>query len=187
MLSLAFFKHSRDLHDAVKKAIASDIIVITGTAGEGYNNEDAYPAKYDSVITIAAANLQGKEAMESLKENADYLLPGENVVAETTFLGVDNSTHIASGPSAATAIASGVASLILACHRLALSTQSKEQPWQDHMKDPKSVVVQAFDKMGSNNGKYVRPWSIFSEENDRSSWGEAESILKWIAETFGQS
>jgi subtilisin family serine protease len=179
-LSASFFIDDPALETAIKNAIAADIVVIASTAGEGYNEERAYPAKYDSVLKIAAADYMGKETRESLSKNADYMFPGENILAKTTFLGADASTDPINGMSVATAIAAGVSSLILTSHRFKLSTQALEQPWKDHKKLKRSIITKTLAKMIDNEGKYVKPRHFFKEDEYQPSWGEAGSVIKWM-------
>ncbi|GAW11520.1 hypothetical protein ANO14919_008670 [Xylariales sp. No.14919] len=110
------------------------------------------------------------------------MLPGENIVAKTTFLGSDNPTDEVSGTSVATAIASGVASLVLACHRLSLSKQQDSESWQTHKKLKRRLVMKAFNQMTADNtGKFVKPWLFFGGSEDQRSWGEARSTLDWLS------
>ncbi|KAM0344164.1 hypothetical protein ACHAPU_007886 [Fusarium lateritium] len=179
-LSAAFFKDNATLRLEIQRAIKAGVVIIASTAGEGYLQEEAYPAKYDGVIKIAATDLRGKETPESLAELADYMFPGDGILAETTFLGMSNPSNKISGTSVATAIASGVASLVLACHRLALSTQELEEPWTNHRELKRDIVRRVFDSMVENKeAKFVKPWLFFNEA-DQENWGEASRTLKWL-------
>ncbi|KAM0554850.1 hypothetical protein ACHAPJ_006585 [Fusarium lateritium] len=180
-LSAAFFKADKRLSLAIHDAIAGGVIVIASTAGEAHKQEEAYPANYAEVIKIAATDLRGKETPESLASLADYMFPGDRIVAETTFLGTSNPSSEISGTSVATAIASGVASLILACHRLSLSTQMMETPWAEHKKQKREVVKRVFNSIVDNKGKFVKPWLFFNEA-DQQDWGEASRTLKWLGQ-----
>ncbi|KAJ2990718.1 hypothetical protein NUW58_g2813 [Xylaria curta] len=158
-ISAAFFKPNNDLELAIRDTIQEDIVVIASTAGEGHLQEGAYPANYPQLPKIAATDNRGRETAESLQSKADFMLPGENIVAKTTFLGSDNPTDEVSGTAVATAIASGIASLVLACHRLSLSKQRNLEPWQKHKKLKSQLVTKAFREMAADNtGKFVKPW-----------------------------
>ena len=157
--------------------------MIASTAGEAHRQEEAYPANYPEVLKIAATDYRGRATAESIKENADFMFPGENIVAKTTFLGSSNPTDEVSGTSVATAIASGVASLVLACHRLSLSKQqgNNTPAWHDHGNLKRKLVKNVFAKMVDNLGKFVKPWLFFGDSADQSSWGEARSTLDWLS------
>jgi Subtilase family len=185
-MSAALFKTEMDLEREIKEANSKGIVVISSMAGEGYNKTEAYPAIYPSVLGIAAANAQGKETLESVKADADYLFQGENIFTRVTYLGSENPQQAISGTSVATAIAAGVASLSLACHRLALSTKSNEEAWINHKTFREKIVRSVFDKMIEvPKSKYVTPWRVFPETEDKWSGGEATDVCKWIAEHFG--
>ncbi|KAK6538633.1 hypothetical protein TWF694_010211 [Orbilia ellipsospora] len=178
-LSAAFFKEDTNLEIAIKTAINKGIVIVASIAGEGHKQEEAYPANYAGVLKIGAADSRGKETPESLKEIADYMFPGDRIVTRTTFLGADNETTEISGTSVATAIAAGVASLVLACHRLSLSTQHETKQWNYHVKLKQEIVKRVLGKMAENRGKFVQP-SVFFNEADQIYWGEAGRTLNWL-------
>ncbi len=180
-ISAAFFKSTNEFHTAIQEAIAAKIVVIASTAGEAHRQEEAYPANYPEVLKIAATDYRGRETAESIKKNANFMFPGENIVAKTTFFGSSNSTDEVSGTSVATATASGGASLVLACHRLSLSKQRNNKAWQDHKNLKRKLVQDAFSEMVDNSAKFVKPWLFFGDSADQSSWGEARSTLDWLS------
>ncbi len=187
-MSAALFAEDADLETEIKAAIGEGIVVISSMAGEGYNKRKAYPAMYASVLGIAAANAQGKATLESVKEDADFLFQGENISAKVTYLGSEHPQPEISGTSVATAIAAGVASLSLACYRLALSAQSDKQSWERHIKLRNTIVRNIFEKMMEDpKSKYVKPWKVFPETDVKWSWGEARDVLDWIVKNFGKS
>lgn len=179
-ISAAFFKDMNEFRTVIQEAIAANIVVIASAAGEGYRQIEAYPANYPEVLKIASTDYRGRETAESLKDAASFMFPGENIVAKTTFLGSTNPTDEVSGTSVATAIASGIASLILACHRLSLSKQLDDKAWQEHTVLKRKLVNNVFTKMVDNSGKFVKPWLFFGDSADQSSWGEARSTLNWL-------
>ncbi|KAL6821034.1 peptidase S8/S53 domain-containing protein [Trichoderma sp. SZMC 28015] len=181
-ISIAFFKHDDRFQIAIEKAIKANIVVIAATAGEAYRQEDAYPANFSQVLSIAATDYWGKETPESLKEHADFMFPGKNIVARTSFLGSRHCTDEVSGTSVATAIASGVASLILAGHILSLSKLRSEAAWKHHGGLKLQIVKDVFtDMVDNNSAKFVKPWLFFGDSGDQTSWGEARSTLDWLS------
>jgi hypothetical protein len=82
----------------------------------------------------------------------------------------------------ATAIASGVASLILACNRLSLSKRCDAVAWANHENLKRTIVKDVFAIMVDNNSaKFVKPWLFFGDSGDQTSWGEARSTLDWLS------
>lgn len=163
------------------------VVVIASTAGEGYRKgKEVYPANCENVMRIAAADWWGRETPESVAENAHYLFPGDHIVVRASFLGSDMVPQEVSGTSVATAIAAGVASLILSCHRIALSTQESEERWEYQRTNKRDIVKSFLNKM-VREGKFVKPWEVFREKNDGKGWGGADSVLGWIRKTFLES
>lgn len=158
--------------------------MLGSTTGEGYVDEEAWPANFESVLSIGAAKLTGKETEESIRDNAKYMFPGKDILVSTSFLGSQPWKTEVSGTSFATAIAAGVASLILACRRLALSTQPDPKKWVSDLKSRRKIVTDVFNVMSVNRGRYVKPWTVFYQDEGQPSWGEADSILRWVKEQF---
>lgn len=207
---MSLFAKDSLLDNAVAAAVRDGIVILAASAAEGYNAEGCFPADLNGVIKIAAATDHGETRPKSLRRNADFLFPGENVVAAATAsLGTITTASPASpddnddsggeeggtgkpgpwpcevsGPSVATAVATGVASLVLACHRLALAVEGDDRRWEHEAARRRRYVNTLFSRMAGSGGRYVRPWTIFHDEDSRQSWGEAGSILEWVHGKF---
>jgi hypothetical protein len=180
----ATIKKSPELQHVVNIATLVGITVLGSATGEGYVNEEAWPANFDSVLSIGAAKLTGKETEESIRDSVKYMFPGKDILVSTSFLGSEPWKSEVSGTSFATAVAAGVASLILACRRLALSTQERPRRWRRDSMYRSKIVGDAFNEMSANRGRYVKPWTVFYQDEGRPSWGEADNILNWVKERF---
>ena len=180
----ATVKRDESLRRQVASAIGKGIVVLGSTAGEGYNNTEAWPAGFDSVISIAAASLDGTVAPGSIREAAKYLLTGEHLTVSVSVLGSEQQPTEVEGTSFANAIAAGVTSLLLACRRLALSRQSQQKPWNESAGLRREFVQNMFLEMAREGNKYVKPWEVFHQNDNQPSWGEAHSTLDWIRERF---
>ncbi|KAI1329507.1 hypothetical protein F5Y16DRAFT_100516 [Xylariaceae sp. FL0255] len=187
-------KESPSLWSAINRALMSNVTIIASVDGEGGNSQgDEYPARYADVLGIGSANRKGEAASGMSENSADYLFPGEKLVARTEYLGGLGDTPNISGPSVATAVAAGVASLILACHRFALFQRPEFQITRPEEQRPAKVIETVFNMMSqegnkkvrpSEGKKYVRPWKFFAEDESKSSWGGGDSVLKWIAQKY---
>lgn len=131
----------------------------------------------------------GERTPESTGSTPDLLLPGEDILVEATFLGLNEWPTKASGTSVATAIAAGLASLILSCGRLAfyagmvdMDQEEQTEFLEMQRKKQRHNVLKVFDMMKANasDTPYVRPWTVFNQ----GEWGEAGSTLDWIIDTF---
>jgi len=181
----ATIKPSQTLREVVMEATAAGIVVLGSSTGEGYVDEEAWPANCKDVLSIGAAKpATGKETSGSVRDNARYMFPGKNLLVRTSFLGSPPWETEVSGTSFATAAAAGVASLVLACRHLALSTQNKARRWRSNEKFRGTLVEEMFIKMSRNKGKYVKPWVVFHQDEQQPRWGEAHSILGWVSEEF---
>lgn len=118
------------------------------------------------------------------------MLQGENVDAAETPV---------SGSSVATAIATGVASLVLACHRILISCDTSSLYAS---KTNYSLITNVFSKMcdqppKENQPQLVKPWLVFPTQRSKEgssvthksdfTLSEPHHIRDWITEQFSSS
>jgi hypothetical protein len=140
----------------------------------------AYPANYEQVISIGAATDMGAETPESAGGKADYLFSGHDVAVETSIFGADKCPQVISGTSVATAIAAGVASLILACGRLSSYLKSSQPA------APKENLGKTGRSLQKDNIERVfKRMTVESTGNSFvESLGEAIFVLRWIHKEY---
>jgi len=114
-MSLGSSSDSQALHDAVDRAYATGVVLVAsaGNSGDGNpeTNEVEYPAKYSSVIAVAATDvLDGTPTWSAEGEEVELSAPGVEV--RSTWRGGRYETH--SGTSAACPHVSGTVALVLA-------------------------------------------------------------------------
>ncbi|KAH0552918.1 hypothetical protein GP486_006883 [Trichoglossum hirsutum] len=114
-----------------------------------------YPADYRSTISVTQATNQPLTL--EVDGSPDLVLPGENVAVRSPPYAVRQDTQ-ASGSSVSTALAAGVASLVLM-----LSREWKVENWD--MLKQKDVMIGVFKRfMGSNSSiPYVNPQVLFGD------------------------
>lgn len=112
-MSLGGPEDVEELHTAIKKAVASNILVVcaAGNEGDGRDSTDefGYPGAYNEVISVGAVNLDRQSSDFSNSNNeVDLVAPGEKILS--TFLRGKYATL--SGTSMATPHVSGALALI---------------------------------------------------------------------------
>lgn len=160
--------------DETKRAANEDIVFFCSTEDVGASGHAVYPAFWPEwTLAISGTDSGGKE-VKYTDRNARYFFPGENI--HTKGLSYRSPSESVSGSSVATAIASGVASLILSCGKWANKGVSKRRRF----------VSKVFDAMRAANDKYVYPGRLFSYTHDstKGKWGEYQ-WTKFIEDRFG--
>jgi hypothetical protein len=186
-ISITLKSGTTALQSAIQQAVSQNIVVMASINGEGSMEKKAAPAKYEGVFAIGSADDQGQPSRGTVESEAQYLFPGEKLRVRTEFLtGLADEVDL-SGPSVATAVAAGVASLVLACDRFALHGSEEgcsAESWRIHKSLRRQIVANVFAEMTETNRKYVRAWEFFNEKETKSAWGEGDSVLRWIQRAF---
>ncbi|MFJ7936476.1 S8 family peptidase [Sporosarcina sp. NPDC096371] len=112
-MSLGGPHDSPDLHDAIKKAVANNILVVcaAGNEGDGDDKTDefAYPGYYNEVISVGSINNKRRSSNFTNSHNEiDVVAPGEAILS--TYL--NGKYAKLSGTSMATPHVSGALALI---------------------------------------------------------------------------
>jgi type VII secretion-associated serine protease mycosin len=99
------------MHDAIRKAIGADIVVVAASGNDEQNGTD-YPGKYPEVLSVGAYGRDGKIAsFSTVGPQVDLTAPGVDIVTTAN----QPSRYFKSrGTSEATAIVSGAAALLRA-------------------------------------------------------------------------
>lgn len=141
----------KKLHEAVKNAVANDILVICASGNEGDNksetDEYSYPAAYPEAISVGAVDLDKKIAkFSNSNKNVDVVAPGVNILS--TYL--KSGYAKLSGTSMATPHVSGAAALII---------NASEEDFQRKLSEAeiyaqlvKKTTSLGYDKRSEGNG-----------------------------------
>nr|WP_139367557.1 S8 family peptidase [Bacillus alkalicellulosilyticus] len=113
-LSLGGQQPDPDMHEAIKQAIASNIIVVCASGNEGDGNEEtneyAFPGAFPEVVQVGSVNLQEKMShFSNSNSELDLVAPGEDIIS--TYL--HREFAVLSGTSMATPHVSGACALLI--------------------------------------------------------------------------
>ncbi|KAK6949937.1 hypothetical protein Daesc_008260 [Daldinia eschscholtzii] len=182
--SFALSRGSKALKDVVRKAKNKDIILMCSTSDEGENRDKVWPAafytgnelnadKCDNVIPIVGCDKYGKPSHFSNEDSGRFYFYGEDIDASANVAGMLVDQDAVKGSSVATAMATGIASLILACLKMVKSKTDEFNYFQNT-----AVVTTIFNLMLSNvgaRGKKLVKASLFfpvreEELNDEATF-----------------
>jgi subtilisin family serine protease len=107
-MSLGSSSYSREIHDAIKEAVANNVIVVAaaGNSGPGTIN---YPGAHPEVVCVGAVDAAGRIAnFSSQNKEVDVAAPGVNILSTIP----RNRWAKMSGTSMATPLVAGVAALV---------------------------------------------------------------------------
>ncbi|KAK4453702.1 peptidase S8 S53 subtilisin kexin sedolisin [Podospora aff. communis PSN243] len=168
------------------------------TADEGENIEEVWPASYyrreqdraerfENIFPIVGYDEHGKFSKYANEGAGRYMIRGEDVDVSSTDPTLLGETADVQGSSVATAIATGVASVVLACYRLA-----RERPDQ-RPSSPPSLVDACFYRMSEplRKGKdqerarlLVKLNKLYFLPVGKDVIGDAGDFLEYMAELF---
>lgn len=172
-----------ELESAIEEAAAAGILMFCAASDQGIARDQSFPAacsKTKHLFKIGAAEASGK-AWKYVGDPADvdFIFPGHRVVMERPNDPPLGKCPTLTGSSVATAIAAGLAALVLYCVQLgAMDTQISNQQQQSlvghgsnavTMKDFENVkgherMKEAFLAIGTSStsqNKYVEVWDVF--------------------------
>ncbi|QYS93801.1 Peptidase_S8 domain-containing protein [Trichoderma simmonsii] len=150
---VAFSDPNKKMFEAIKAAREDDIVITCSTADEGNVSARSVGENNENVLSIAACDRWGNLLPQCRRTGFDYQFLGNNVyVGQVPYL---RSHEVIEGSSVSTAIAAGMASLILACARISSphlnqdihGGDSRPQSWRCN------TVKERFDSM--SEGKWV--------------------------------
>lgn len=143
-----------NLHEAIKRAVQKDILVVSAVGNDGdaneQTNEVSYPAAYPEVVSVGAVGPDKKIASFS-NSNAeiDLVVPGVNILS--TYL--DNQYVTMSGTASTVPHVAGAAALIIRQYeKLTGRTLSEPELYAELIK---RTVSLGYDKRLEGNGLLV--------------------------------
>lgn len=151
-----------ELEKAVNAAVAANILLFCATDDQGNTRgEETYPAQINKNKTfrIGAATASGDKGDQVRLGSVDYLFPGDKrLVPLLREQLTDDEPRIAS--SLATALASGLAGLVLYCAALA-DKKDLDAKHFEYFRNHEGMTA-AFKAIGEKHG-YLQVWKVFED------------------------
>ena len=118
-----------DLRTKINEA-SQKSLVFCATGDNGPNAEKSYPAGFPNAFGVSSCALNGTPPAYAEPQNAQFTIPAEGIEVQLPPHLKDLGNGSTGGSSAATAVAAGLASLILVCARFAYhpSTEPATSP-----------------------------------------------------------
>lgn len=181
----------RFLDAAIVEAANADILMFCSASDKGAKQNATYPSKATTkIFTIGAATASGAaDPWVGNLGNINFTFPGTKVEMDGPRSSTDTSSREVTGSSVATALAAGLAALVLYCVqvRLLLATdQDKQKARRDFQLLKKhDHMMKALKDIGTteeSNHKFIEVWEVFGKKVEEKERYDQERWLDLVAE-----
>ncbi|KAL7937004.1 hypothetical protein V8C35DRAFT_213161 [Trichoderma chlorosporum] len=181
----------RLLDAAIVEAANADILMFCSASDKGAKQNATYPSKATTkIFTIGAATASGAaDPWVGNLGNINFTFPGTKVEMDGPRNGTDTSSREVTGSSVATALAAGLAALVLYCVqvRLLLATdQDKQKARRDfHLLKKHDYMMKALKDIGTteeSNHKFIEVWEVFGKKVEEKERYDQDRWLDLVAE-----
>ncbi|KAK1253610.1 hypothetical protein MKX07_001687 [Trichoderma sp. CBMAI-0711] len=181
----------RFLDAAIVEAANADILMFCSASDKGAKQNLTYPSKATTkIFTIGAATASGAaDSWVGNLGNINFIFPGTKVEMDGPRSGTDTSSREVTGSSVATALAAGLAALVLYCVqvRLYLATdQEKQKARRDFQLLKKHEhMMKALKDIGTteeSNHKFIEVWEVFGKKVEEKERYDQDRWLDLIAD-----
>jgi subtilisin family serine protease len=157
------------LRTAVENAKNKSILVFCSTIHSRNENIRIYPAQFPSCIGVAAASSRGRRADDS-PSKVDILIPGEDMpVKGPVYLSTPTHTIAGRSPSAATALSSAIASVLLVCALLFIRDEFALRDPGDGNAERKGAIFQEMRTRFGNKRRMLRLFEDLRNQSNEAS------------------
>ncbi|KUI69258.1 Major intracellular serine protease [Cytospora mali] len=166
----------KELDDALMEAQKANILMFCSASDEGAKQADTYPSRAipGKIFKIGGATANG-ELYEPVGDinSVDFILPGNLVAGEELTDTAINKVHYWSGSSIATALAAGLAALILYCAQIRIVRAGPSRSPEREAATKDFELLRQHDKMmtafrnirlGGSTKKYPMVWDLFERK-----------------------
>jgi hypothetical protein len=194
-------QNAEDIHElelAIEAAAKAGILMFCAASDQGITPDNSYPAACSGtkhLFKIGAAEPQGTVwKWVGNPADVDFIFPGHNVVKERPKDAPIDKCRTLTGSSVATAIASGLAALILYCVQLGAVNAQALNPGQGRgsntvtMEDFEAIkgherMREAFLAIGTSPAslnKYVEVWGVFGPAVKKADGGDQRKRIDTV-------
>ena len=174
-MSLVFKQHRAELEQALNSKSIKVPLVFAATGDAGAQPEHSLPASLSSCFAISPSNVFGNQTdYAEIPVKQHFLFPGENILSQgPEYLKKQEPTI--DGSSAATALAAGLASMILTLVRLAYLNSNDDDDDDEVEKkisrfNSQFEMDKLFARMTAPGSKLIKPsllFNVFKGNSDR--------------------
>jgi hypothetical protein len=182
----------KNLEVALDKAAEKDILPFCSANDEATDANESHPAANPKRFKIGAATAWGTAWHWTRASHVDFILPGDKVIKDRPGNVPLEKCSLVSGSSVATALAAGLAAMVLYCvqfsayHRHATNQNIKFAALGDfHAMKTRDRVAEAFHAISTtkdSDHKYIEVWNTF-ETAPREGEGKEKDIKREIIAT----
>ena len=176
-----------ELERALDAAAKKDIILVCAASDQGAYKDRTYPAAYSKkILKIGAAEASGT-ALKWLGDQTavDFILPGHQVVVDRHGDAKSAKYTTLTGSSIATALASGLAAVILYCVQIGCVLKSDRRPTDSDFHAYRALknhesMRDALSRIGTSKeseNKFITVWERFAKPVKKA---ENEPRDRWI-------
>lgn len=183
-----------ELEDAIEDAAKKNILLFCAANDQGIVRDDSYPA--NSSVTrrfkIGAAEASGAIWKWSGDPQAvDFIMPGHNVVKERASELQFERARALTGSSVATALAAGLAALILHCVQFAAQHTLHTNPQRKLVTMEDFKAMKTHERMkealaqltsSSSQNKFVEVWKYFESPGKKGESASKEQKREIVTE-----
>ena len=159
-----------DLEAMIQKASLNRLI-FCATGDKGRAATELFPAGFAETFSISNCSIVGTHPEHTEIDNTQFLISAQDLAVKVpTYIKRDGEDTVG-GSSAATAVAAGLASLVLSLVRFAYSGSKSPQQVSEREKQvmhfkSRSIMARVFKYMCGSTGKFVQPWKYLPRNLD---------------------
>jgi len=157
------------LQAAIENARDNSILVFCSTIHSRNSNIGIYPANFPSCVEVAAATMRGRRADDS-PSKIDILIPGEDMPVEGPgYFSSPTSSIAGRSPSAATALASAIASILLVCALVFVGDEAGSSSLESHTLDRDGEIFKKLKKAIGNKEEILNVFEMLRKQRNDAS------------------